>query len=173
MFDPQGLRSTVGEQGAGERPTRVHPSLASLVTTARHPVDPPLHPPCLKKGPTAYDHNHLLRPYQVTHHQPLSSNMKFSAALLLLACLCFTATVLASDDLDKRGDGCVTIILTLSTAQRHLTMLFVHQNRRGAPDRSGCSCCPNGAFGPTFSPTCRLSSHHPPKLCRCPRSRLL
>ncbi|ELR24662.1 uncharacterized protein ACA1_172890 [Acanthamoeba castellanii str. Neff] len=42
--------------------------------------------------------------------------MKFSAALLLLACLCFTATVLASDDLDKRGDGTVVVPQTVVAA---------------------------------------------------------
>merc|ERR1711974_449514 len=54
-----------------------------------------------------------------THHQPpplLLSNMKFSAALLLLACLCFTATVLASDELDKRGVETVAVPQTVVAA---------------------------------------------------------
>merc|ERR1711974_157546 len=54
-----------------------------------------------------------------THHQPpplLLSNMKFSTALLLLACLCFTATVLASDELDKRGVETVAVPQTVVAA---------------------------------------------------------
>merc|ERR1711974_134803 len=46
----------------------------------------------------------------------LLSNMKFSAALLLLACLCFAATVLASDELDKRGVETVAVPQTVVAA---------------------------------------------------------